>query len=62
VRVLEFPVGVEPSARVGGLLVDILGPSAELLHVLMLPDFERVDAIGSCAETAGKAGATMLVW
>jgi hypothetical protein len=28
---------------------DALGPAprAELLHVLMLPDFERVDAIGS---------------
>jgi hypothetical protein len=45
-RVLEFPEGVEASARVGGLLVDILGASAELLHVLMLSDFERVDAIG----------------
>jgi hypothetical protein len=43
---LEFPEGVEPSARVGGLLVDILGASAELPRVLMLPDFERVDAIG----------------
>jgi hypothetical protein len=40
-------IWVEPSARVGGLLVDILGPSSELLHVLILPDFERVDAIGS---------------
>jgi hypothetical protein len=29
--------------------LDALGPAprAELLHVLMLPDFERVDAIGS---------------
>ena len=41
---------VEPSARVGGLLVDILGPSTELLHVPVLPDFERVDAIGSYLE------------
>jgi hypothetical protein len=47
VQVSEFPEGVEPSARVGGLLVYSLGASAELLHVLMLPDFERVDAIGS---------------
>jgi hypothetical protein len=30
--------------------LDALGPAprAELLRVLMLPDFERVDAIGSC--------------
>lgn len=29
--------------------LDALGPAprAELLHVLMLPDFERVDAMGS---------------
>jgi hypothetical protein len=29
--------------------LDALGPAprAELLHVLMLPDFDRVDAIGS---------------
>ena len=29
--------------------LDALGPAprAELLHVLMLPDFERADAIGS---------------
>jgi hypothetical protein len=29
--------------------LDTLGPAprAELLHVLMLPDFDRVDAIGS---------------
>jgi hypothetical protein len=29
--------------------LDALGPAprAELLHVLMLPDFERVDRIGS---------------
>ena len=36
-------IGVEPSTTVGGLLVDVLGPAprAELLHVLILPDFER---------------------
>ena len=30
--------------------LDALGPAprAELLHVLMLPDLDRVDAIGSC--------------
>ena len=30
--------------------LDALGPAprAELLHVLMLPDFERADVIGSC--------------
>jgi hypothetical protein len=41
-------IGVEPSTTVGGLLVDALGPAprAELLHVLMLPDFERADRIG----------------
>jgi hypothetical protein len=41
-------VGVEPSTTVGGLLVDVLGPAAraELLHVLMLPDFDRADRIG----------------
>ena len=62
VRVLEFPEGSSRAPRVGGLLIDILGASAELLHVFMLPDFERVDAIGSYADAAGKAGATMLVW
>jgi len=29
------------------ILVDALGPSTELLHVLLLPDFDRVDRIGS---------------
>ena len=40
---------VQPNMTVGGLLVDALGPAprAELLHVLMLPDFERADRIGS---------------
>jgi hypothetical protein len=30
--------------------LDALGPTprAELLHVLMLPDFERADRIGAC--------------
>jgi hypothetical protein len=39
---------VEPTTTVGGLLIDVLGPAprAELLHVLMLPDFERADRIG----------------
>jgi hypothetical protein len=59
---LEFPEGVAPSARVGGLLVDILGASAELLHVLMLPDFERVDAIGFLCRRGRQSCATMLVW
>ena len=59
---MEFPVGVEPSAKLGGLLMDILGPSVELLHVPMLPDFERVDAIGSYADAAGKAVPRCLVW
>ena len=33
--------------------LDALGPAprAELLHVLMLPDFERADAIGSSGGT-----------
>jgi hypothetical protein len=41
-------IGVEPNPTIGGLLVDALGPAprAELLHVLMLPDFERADRIG----------------
>jgi hypothetical protein len=37
---------VEPPTRARG---DALGPAPQrrLLHVLMLPDFERADAIGS---------------
>jgi hypothetical protein len=39
------PVGVERRLRAR---LDALGPAlrAELLHVLMLPDFERADRIG----------------
>jgi hypothetical protein len=42
---------VEPNTTVGGLVVDLLGPAprAELLQVLMRPDFERrtgLDATG----------------
>jgi hypothetical protein len=59
---LEFPEGVEPSARVGGLLVDILGAIAELLHVLMLPDFEWVDAIGFLCRRGRQSCGAMLVW
>jgi len=38
---------VEPNTTVGWLLVDAFGPAprAELLHVLVLPDFERADRI-----------------
>jgi hypothetical protein len=59
VRVLEFPVVVE--REVGGLLVDS-GPSVEMLHVPLLPDVERVDAIGSYGDAAGKAVPRCLVW
>jgi hypothetical protein len=37
------------SRAASGERLDALGPTAraELLHVLVLPDFERADAIGS---------------
>ena len=43
------PVDLEQLERVVRERLDVLGPAprAELLRVLMLPDFDRVDAIGS---------------
>jgi hypothetical protein len=43
------PVDLDQVERVLHERLDALGPArrAELLHVLMLPDFDRADAIGS---------------
>jgi hypothetical protein len=45
---IPSPGCVSISSNAGSASVDALGPAprAELLHVLMLPDFERADRIG----------------